>query len=515
MPRRRAGAGRIGHTSFWDRRFRLEIYNRWNFPKLYCFYRNNCTGRLMIDFLPVRDRGRAPTLVEQTVDAFVHAIEKQAVRPGMAVPSVREFARLHGLSTFTVASAYNRLVAQGWLDSRPGAGYRVAVRARGARHGAVQTWQPPQLGAAWLLSDIYADHSVPIKAGCGWLPPEWVDETGLHQALRHQARVPAAQIGGYGHPYGYAPLREQVAAGLADHGMQVEPAQVLLTQGVTQGLDLVVRTLLKPGDTVVVESPCYTNLLQMLRLAGMRAAAVARTADGLDIGALEAAAELHPRALFVNSALQNPTGTTLSMSNAFRILQVAERHGMWVVEDDISRPLLGVTAPVLAALDGGNRVIHLGGYSKTISPSMRVGYVVAQRDLVRDLARTKMAVGLTSPELMERIVHRVVRDGYYRPHVERVRERLTLAHGQVTAHMEDLGMEIYAQPRAGLFLWARPAAREAGRGSNRLAELALRDGIWLAPGSFFDVEDRDTPWLRFNVAYAQAPTLWRFLARTQ
>jgi len=465
------------------------------------------------DFRPVRDRGRASTLVEQVVDAFVRAIEGQSLRPGMAVPSVREFARRHGVSTFTVATAYGRLAAQGWLDARRGSGYRVAARGRPGGQGAAQTWQPPRLGAAWLLSDIFADHSVPIKAGCGWLPPEWVDETGLHHALRQQARVPAAQIGGYGHPYGYAPLREQVAAGLAEHGMQVEPAQVLTTQGVTQGLDLVVRTLLRPGDAVVVESPGYTNLLQMLRLAGMRIIAVPRTAEGLDIDALEAAAARHPRALFVNTVLQNPTGTSLSMANAFRVLQAAERHGMWVVEDDVSRPLLGGVAPVLAALDGGNRVIHLGGYSKTISPSMRVGYVVAQRDLVRDLARTKMAVGLTSPELMERIVHRVVRDGHYRPHVERVRERLTLAHGQVTARMEALGMEIYAQPQAGLFLWARPRAGAAGRGSNRLAELALHDGIWLAPGAYFDVEDRDTPWLRFNVAYAQAPTLWRFLER--
>src|SRR5690606_29000363 len=139
------------------------------------------------------------------------------------------------------------------------------------------------------------------------------------------------------------------------------------------------RTLLQPGDAVAVESPCYTNLLQMLRLAGMRVIAVPRNPEGLDIAALEAAAALRPRALFVTTVLQNPTGTSLSMANAFRVLQVAEHHGMWVVEDDISRPLASGVAPVLAALDGGNRVIHVGGYSKTISPSMRVGYVVAQR----------------------------------------------------------------------------------------------------------------------------------------
>ncbi len=483
----------------------------------------------MIDFEPQRDRGDAPTLVEQTVAAVVRAIESQALRPGMAVPSVREFARQHQISTFTVASAYGRLAAQGWLDARRGSGYRVAARAQPAPRGVPQSWQPPQLGAGWLLSDIFADHSFPIKAGCGWLPPEWVNETGLHQALRHQSRVPAVQVGGYGHPYGYAPLREQVCAALADLGMAVEPDQVLMTQGATQGLDLVVRTLLKPGDTVLVEAPCYTNLLQMLRLAGMKVVTVPRDAAGIDIAALQAACEQSaPRALFINTVLHNPTGTSLSMADAFRVLQVAERHRLWVVEDDISRPLLPGPAPALAALDGGNRVIYVGGYSKSISPSMRVGYVAAQRDLVRDLVRTKMAVGLTSSELIERVVHHVVREGQYRAHTERVRERLMLAHGQVTARMQDLGMQVLAQPQAGLFLWARPAlvrgtdaggatarnaAADAGAqsGANRLAEAALRDGIWLAPGSYFDADEADVPWLRFNVAYSQAGALWRFL----
>ncbi|KAB0274374.1 aminotransferase class I/II-fold pyridoxal phosphate-dependent enzyme, partial [Klebsiella pneumoniae] len=106
--------------------------------------------------------------------------------------------------------------------------------------------------------------------GCGWLPPEWLHEEGLHHAPRHLGRVPALRIAGYGHPYGYAPLRETIAAGLGAAGMPAEADQVLLTQGVTHGLDLVMRTLLRPGDTVLVEQPCYANLLLLLRLVGMR-----------------------------------------------------------------------------------------------------------------------------------------------------------------------------------------------------------------------------------------------------
>lgn len=464
----------------------------------------------MIDFQPIRKRKGAPTLVEQIVQAFADAIARQTLRPGMAIPSVREFARQHGLSTFTVASAYGRLVAQGWFGARAGSGYRVSGAGRAVRTPQPAGWAPPRLNTGWLLSDIYADHSIPIKAGCGWLPGEWLNEEGLHQALRHMGRVPALRISGYGHPQGYAPLRESIAAALALHGLPLESEQIVLTQGVTHGLDLVIRTLLRPGDVVLVEAPCYANLLQLLRLTGMRVVAVPRDEAGLDLAALEQAVLQHrPRALFVNTVLQNPSGTTLGMANAFRLLQSASQHDYWIIEDDISRELLPGMAPLLAALDGGERVIYLGGYSKVISPSVRVGYIAAHRDLARDLARSKMAAGLTSPEIMERVVHQVIGDGRYRNHILRTRERLAQAHGQVVRQMEEAGFEIAARPQAGLFLWARPAA--GAPGGRELAERALGDGIWLAPGCYFDAGEADTPWLRFNVAYAGQDALWRFL----
>lgn len=492
----------------------MKIYNWCKTCELYWPQFYNCID--MFDFQPVRTRNQAPTLVDQVVDAYVSAIRDQTLRSGMPVPSVRDFARTYQLSTFTVAGAYSRLVAQGWLVARPGAGYRVAPRPKADAEAMPTSWQPPRLNAGWLLSDIYADHSIPIKSGGGWLPGEWLNEDGLHQALRHLGRVPALRIAGYGHPYGYAPLREMVAAGLAAHGLDVAMDQVVLTQGVAHGLDVVIRTLLRPGDTVLVEQPCYANLLPLLRLAGLRIVSVPRTSEGLDCEALTRMAEAHrPRALFVNTVLQNPSGAVMTMANAFRVLQAAQQHNLWIIEDDISRELMSGAAPLLAALDGAQRVVYLGGYSKVISPSVRVGYIAAHRDLIRDIARTKMAVGLTSPEIMERVVHQVIREGRYRAHIVRTRERLAQAHAQVTQQMDELGMQVWARPQAGLFLWARLSDASAHTGANALAELALKDGIWLAPGSYFDPDEADIPWIRFNVAYSQGPQLWRFLQRVQ
>ncbi|GAB6850571.1 PLP-dependent aminotransferase family protein [Paraburkholderia kururiensis] len=464
----------------------------------------------MIELQLERGRRTAPTLVDQVVQGFAAAIQAQTLRAGALLPSVRQLAQTHSLSTFTVTEAYTRLVSMGLVVARRGSGYRVAPRAQAARPSPAG-WQPPSLTATWLLSDVFADHSVPIKAGCGWMPAEWINEGGLRHALRAMTRVPAARLGDYGHPYGFAPLRERLAEQLDRHGLPVEVSNVLLTHGATQALDLVVRTLLRPGDAVVVEDPGYCNFLQILKLAGLAVHGVPRTPAGIDADALERVVAAHaPKALFVNTTLQNPTGATFTMANAFRVLQIVERQQMWVIEDDVSRELAPAGAPIFAAMEGLQRVLYVGGFSKTVTPALRCGYVVAERDVLRELARTKMAVGLTSSEAIERIVDKVLVEGRYARHVESVNERLKAAHATVEERLDALGLDVFHRPRAGLFVWARLPI-EPGRAAE-VATDALRAGIWLAPGSYFRPDDAVSAWFRFNVPYSTDDALWKFIA---
>lgn len=465
----------------------------------------------MILFTPDRQRKGAPTLVDQTVNALEGAIRDRTLRPGMTAPSVRQFARDHGLSTFTVMAAYNRLVARGLLQSRPGANFRV-TRQKQTIPTPVPDWVVPRIGSSWLLADVFADHSISIKAGCGWLPPDWHEEAGLPHALRQLSRAPVSQMSSYGHPLGYHPLREHIAHRLLEHGLEVEPGQILLTHGATQALDIVVRTILRPGDHVAVEAPCYANLLQILAINHITVHPVPRTAEGICEQALDALAHEHPiRAMFVTTVLQNPTGASFTMAGAFRLLQLAERHAFFVVEDDVSRDLLPEPAPLLAALAGPSRVIYVSGFAKSVMPSTRVGYLTCAKPLVDQCTRTKMSLGLTSAEVMERVVYHVLRDGRHGTYMRTIRDRLHLAHDQVTTAMHDHGFEIWDEPGAGLFLWARPPHPYTGKdGMIGLAARALKAGIWLAPGSYFDPEGREDGWLRFNVAYSAHPRLWRF-----
>ena len=175
-----------------------------------------------------------------------------------------------------------------------------------------------------------------LLAGGPWLPNEWLDESGIRRGLRLLARKSGAHLLEYGDPLGYLPLREQLALMLDGHGIGAHPSQILLTQGASQALELVIDLLLKPGDAALVDDPGYFNLFGNLRLKGVRMLAVPRTPQGPDLAVLETmAAACRPKVFFTQSVMQNPTGTDILPRVAFGLLQAAERHNFRIVEDDV------------------------------------------------------------------------------------------------------------------------------------------------------------------------------------
>ena len=191
--------------------------------------------------------------------------------------------------------------------------------------------------------------------------------------------------------------------------MPSKPDQVLLTHGATHAFDLILRTLTKPGDAVLVEDPGYSNLTSLIRHHGCVPVAVPRGDAGLDFAVLaDAAAATQPKLMFVNTVLQNPLGTSLSQAQAHKLLKVAEQFDFWLVEDDIYRELAARGEASLAAMDGLRRVIRVGSFSKTLSPVLRVGSICASNSLVPELLRIKMLAGLTTSEINERAVYHAV-----------------------------------------------------------------------------------------------------------
>lgn len=455
----------------------------------------------------------ATPLVTQIVEGLAAQIDEGALRAGTKVPSIRQFAHAHQVSVFTVVEAYDRLVAQGYLVSRPHSGFFVRKRNMPGTPGtpvAAATSGPQGFDSMWYLRKIFEHRHLAIKAGCGWLPGDWLFEDGLRRALRHLA-ADDADLGGYGDPKGYPPLRHHIAESFAEQEVQVHPGQVLLTQGSSQALDLAVRRLVRPGDAVLVDDPGYANLLFALRYQGAQLLGVPRTPQGWDLAALDTLLAAHrPKVFFTQPRLHSPTGSVASLAQLHRVLQLAEKHDLTIVENDIYADLDPEPRPSLASLDQLSRVLTIGSYSKTISPNIRVGFLLGHPDLVEDLAQLKMISGLTSAEFGERLAHGALTEGRWRKHLKALRERLAGAHQQVAQRLVDLGFELFHEPKAGMFLWARhPALHDPVALSHEAAE----HDIMLGPGHLFMAGLQATPWMRFNVAFCGDERLFSFLAR--
>ncbi len=210
----------------------------------------------------------------------------------------------------------------------------------------------------------------------------------------------------------------------------------------------------------------------------------------------------------MNAAPHNPTGGALSPAIAHRLLQLAEAHDFRIVEDDVFADFRRHPTPILAALDGLRRVIHLGSFSKTLSAGVRCGFIAADEATIDALLDLKIATCFGSDLAAAQMVHRLLADGTQRKHAERIRRRLAAAMGQVGGKLETLGLTHWQEPREGLFLWMRlPDGRDAAE----IARRALRHNIVLAPGNVFSPAQAWPDWLRFNAPQSQHQRLFEFL----
>jgi len=450
-------------------------------------------------------------LVDQIVAGIKRQIDDRHLHPGTRLPSIRNFAAAHDVGRLTVVEAYDRLVAMGYLQSRRGAGFYARSPRSEAEPAAAPAPYKRNEELVWLIRRILDIDKDTVLIGGGWLPSAWMNEAGLRQNLNVLARKTGPHLLEYGNAFGYLPLREHLCALLGEVGIRVQASQIVMSQGTSQALELIIRCTLKPGDAALVDDPGYFNLFGNLRLNDIRMLAVPRNIDGPDLDIMDAiAAEHRPKIWFTQSVMQNPTGTDMSPHVMFRALQIAERHDFRIVEDDIFSDLQVNPTPRLATLDQLNRVFYVRSFSKTLSGSLRVGFVACRQEIANDIADIKMLTSITSSQFAERLLYGVLTDGHYRKFLSRLRERIDGARANVIRTFERIGMHVLAEPNGGLFVWARFPGIED---TLTLAERALREGFMLAPGNVFRPHLEPTPWMRFNVAFCDDVRVLSWLER--
>lgn len=428
---------------------------------------------------------------------------------GARLPSVRAFARSMGISPSTVVEAYERLAAAGLIRSRPGSGFYVAQTAAPLS----LTDMAPRLDRAvdplWISRQALEEGTGLLKPGCGWLPADWLPEAALQKALRTVARQSGAALADYDSPAGLPELRMLLARRMLERGIPADPAQMILTESGTHAIDLLLRFLIEPGDTVLLDDPCYFNFHALLRAHRARVAAVPMTPDGPDLETFaRIVREERPKLYITMSGMHNPTGATLSPVAAHGIIRIAAETGMTIIEDDIFGDLENRPQPRLAAIDGLNRVVTIGSFSKTLSAAVRLGYIAARPDWIDGLTDLKIATGFSASRLSADIILQVLKEGGYRRHLEQLKLRLARAMNRTVMQVRGLGLRPFLEPEAGLFLWCR---LPDGIRAADLAREALADGIVLAPGDAFSPSGQAADFLRFNVAQSDDPRIFAVL----
>ncbi|WP_395335976.1 PLP-dependent aminotransferase family protein [Novosphingobium sp. BL-8H] len=417
---------------------------------------------------------------------------------GDRLPSVRASAASFDVSPATVVEAYDRLVAEGLIEAVPRSGFYVSPLAGAPQSPAARAPQREHaIDPFWVSRQSLDFTQARDKPGCGWLPADWMPQTALQKALREASRDPELLVH-YGTTAGDPALRRQIALRFAGEGLECDPDRILLTHSGSQALDLICRLLLKPGDTVLLDDPCYFNYQALIAAHNVRAVSVPFTPSGPDPAVFEAIVTAErPRLYITNSNLHNPTGCSLSLVTAHRLPGIAAAHGMVIVEDDIFADF-ALGAPTMAALDGLSGVIRIGSFSKTLSAALRCGYIAARPEWIEALTDLQLATGFGGPSpIATAAISRVLAGGGYRRHMENLRRKLARARKALADKLEPMGIVPQGNPVGGFTLWCR---LPDGVDSAALAHDCLSREVVLAPGNVFSPSQSAAAFVRLNVA---------------
>ena len=432
-------------------------------------------------------RGNGLNLYRQLVGELERAIEAGELKDGERLPSERQLAAQLGLSRTTVVSTYRELESRGLVRGHVGRGTFVcasseAIEAPFAWRGKVSA-ETALLNNSPTAHDLLRHSANPELISFAPLVPalECFPTNEYRRAMDHAIKLHASEGFGIGPTEGQPSLRRLLA-----RRFRVKPEQVLIVSGAQQGLDLVARCLLDPGDAVIIDRPGYIGAIQNFRAAGAKL--IGWDVMRSDLGELEdLILRYRPKLICTNPTFQNPTGRTLPLTERQELLALAARYRVPVLEDDPYRDtaFAGSPPPTLFQLDTSNTVISLGTFSKTLAPGLRLGWLLASEFVVDQLALIKGRQILFSGGLEQLALAELLENGTYDSHLMRLRvehlDRWNVMKSALEQHMPARSLS-FNSPLGGLHLWCRLLN---GVASPQLFQLALSKGVALVSGEVF------------------------------
>lgn len=432
------------------------------------------------------DRQSSIPLYRQIAEQLKLEISAGRLPAESRLPTVRKLSAQLGVTRLTIQNAYGELQSSGWIESTVGRGTFVSASA----HPQLMR-QPPEINITpdgYITDLLQVGNAVGLRSLASASPDARLFPQ--QEFLRHIADSPTqgAPLFQYTASEGDPLFRVQIAAYLAERGLAVGADEVLVVAGATQGLSLITRLLCRTGDTVLVEDPTYLGLLHTLRAEGVQPVGVPIDPhSGLNLELLERLViQERPRFLYLVPTYQNPSGISLPCEQRRAVLELAEKHGFLIVEDDVYGRLSFENEPPvpLKALDDGDNVVHVGSFSKLLSPGLRLGYVIAPPSLHRRLASLRRATDLCSPAFLQRTLAGFLRDDGSKRHLRRVlpiyrQRRDTLL--TALANAMPPGVQ-WTYPQGGLCLWLTLPPQDS---FGDLHYACVQRGFAFSPGEVF------------------------------
>jgi len=323
-----------------------------------------------------------------------------------------------------------------------------------------------------------------------------------------------AQALQYGATDGYLPLREMIARHTGRYGIKITPDNILITSGSQQALDLIGKVFINPGDRILVEEPTYLGALQAWNAYGAEYVTVPMDENGMISEALEETLRAGPKFIYVLPNFQNPTGVTLSVERRQALIEMADRYGVPVIEDDPYGQLRyeGCHLPSVVTLDGQFRetgsapyrgnVIYLSTFSKILSPGIRLAWVIAPQEVIRKLVQAKQGADLHTATFNQMVAYEVSRGGFLDRHVWMIRRVYQERRDAMLEAMEDFFPEetSWTHPQGGLFLWS---TMPKGMNSKKVLEKAIEQKVAFVPGESFYARGGGENTMRLNFSFAK------------
>jgi DNA-binding transcriptional MocR family regulator len=449
------------------------------------------------------------TLYQDIAQRLGTLIERGTFKAGERVPSVRALSQQWSVSITTVLDAYRLLEREGRLAARPQSGYYVQP---GNAHAAdcpglsKPAKGPSEVSVSELAMMVLRDARNPalLQLGAAIPNPALMPLAALHRHVAQVARRDGDSLAAYGSVLGHEPLRIQVARRKLNAGLAIDPGRVVITSGCMEGITLALRATCRPGDTVAIESPIYYGILQGIEALGLKVLEIpTHPRDGISLEHLERAIDQHAvRACLTIGCYNNPLGSCAPESAKRDLLALLARHDLPLIEDDIYGELFhgDQRPPPYKAFDRDDRVLLCGSFSKSITPGIRVGYIVPAARWQRQVEHLKFTTNIACSGIPQAAVAELLASGGFDRHLRRLRP----LYARFVTEMADAVLKKFpdgtrcTRPTGGHVVWVElPKNVDA----LKLYELGVQAGMTIAPGHLFSATPRYRNFIRLNAPF--------------